>query len=33
VESSVASDDGKYVIVTVRFDLAAKASGTVVVSP
>jgi len=33
LESSVASDDGRYAVVTVRFDLPAKASGTVVVSP
>jgi hypothetical protein len=33
VESSVASDDGKYVVVTVRFDLAAKSTGAVVVGP
>jgi len=33
VESTIASDDGQHVVVTVRFDLAAKASGTVVVSP
>ncbi|MBL9212495.1 MAG: hypothetical protein JNL92_18690 [Opitutaceae bacterium] len=33
VESAVASDDGRYAVVTVRFDLAAKSAGTVVVSP
>ena len=33
VESSVASDDGKYVVVTVRFDLQAKGNLTVGVSP
>lgn len=33
IESAVASDGGKYVVVTVRFDLPAKAGGTVIVSP
>ena len=33
IESSVASDDGKYVVVAVRFDLAAKSKGAVVVGP
>lgn len=33
IESTVTSDDGKHVVVSVRFDLPAKASGAVRVSP
>jgi hypothetical protein len=33
IESAVASDDGRQVVVTVRFDLPAKAAGAVVVGP
>ncbi len=32
-ESAVASDDGKYVVVTVRFDLPAKATAAIRVGP
>lgn len=33
VESAVSSDDGQYVVVSVRFDLPAQGTGSIVVEP